>query len=212
MAAMAYNHPEGSDPRGRYGNPRGGQPDRRGQYAQPPPQYRPLPGQYEQPPAQHGQQRGQYEVPRAPYPEAAQRYPEQHAPYDEPPRAPYDEPRARYEQRPSPPESARGDAQAYPERRRSGAENAAVVANIINVVVGLIATIFVLHIVFVVAGANHSNSVVSFVYQVSRAFVLGFGDVFTPNDAKIGVVLNYGLAALVYLVVGHLIVRALRRR
>jgi hypothetical protein len=42
-------------------------------------------------------------------------------------------------------------------------------------------------------------------------FVLGFGDVFTPNDAKIGLVLNYGLAALMYLVIGKLIARALRR-
>ena len=56
-----------------------------------------------------------------------------------------------------------------------------------------------------------NNSFVQFVYVLAKVFVLGFGDVFTPNDAKIGLVLNYGLAALMYLVIGKLIARALRR-
>jgi len=41
--------------------------------------------------------------------------------------------------------------------------------------------------------------------------VLGLGDVFTPEDATIGVVLNYGLAALIYLVAGRIIAKALKR-
>ncbi|OKI49749.1 hypothetical protein A6A27_09670 [Micromonospora sp. CB01531] len=73
-----------------------------------------------------------------------------------------------------------------------------------------VALIFALHILFSLAGANQSNSFVQFVYVLAKAFVLGFGDVFTPYDAKIGLVLNYGLAALVYLVIGRLIARALR--
>jgi hypothetical protein len=47
---------------------------------------------------------------------------------------------------------------------------------------------------------------------MAKVFVLGFGDIFTPSDAKIGLVLNYGLATIIYLVVGQLIVRTLRRR
>lgn len=78
-------------------------------------------------------------------------------------------------------------------------------------VAGLIATIFVLHIVFTLFGANESSGIVSFVYQVAKVLVLGFGDVFTPDDATLGLVLNYGLAAIVYLVIGRLIARALRR-
>ena len=94
------------------------------------------------------------------------------------------------------------------DRRGDGADT---VANIIRVVVGLIMTIFVLHILFVGFHANHGNEFVSFVYMLAKTFVLGLGDVFTPNDAVLGVVLNYGLAALVYAVLGQLIIKLLRR-
>ena len=97
----------------------------------------------------------------------------------------------------------------YGSRRHDGGNAAATV---IQVVTGLVVTIFVLHVVFVLAGANKGNGIVYFVHQMAKALVLGFGDVFTPDDAAIGVALNYGLAAIVYFVVGQLIVRALRRR
>jgi hypothetical protein len=85
------------------------------------------------------------------------------------------------------------------------------VANVVRLVVGLVVTIFVLHILFVVLSANEGNSIVSLVYGLAKTLVLGFGDVFTPHDALVGVVLNYGLAAVVYLVIGELVVKALRR-
>lgn len=94
-------------------------------------------------------------------------------------------------------------------RRREG--GADTVANIIRVVTGVVVTVFVLHILFVVFDANQGNEFVSFVYGLAQVLVLGLGDVFTPDDALLGVVLNYGLAALVYLVVGRLIIKALRR-
>lgn len=93
---------------------------------------------------------------------------------------------------------------------RSRADSEAV-ANIVRVVMGVIVAIFVLHILFVVLGANQGNEFVSFVYGAAKVFVLGLGDVFTPDDALLGVVLNYGLAALAYLVVGQLVIKALRR-
>lgn len=94
-------------------------------------------------------------------------------------------------------------------RRDDGAET---LANVIHVVTGAIVTVFVLHILFVVFDANQGNEFVSFVYGLAQVLVLGLGDVFTPDDAVLGVVLNYGLAALVYLVVGQLVIKALRRR
>ncbi|MEU2615656.1 hypothetical protein ABZ570_29400 [Micromonospora sp. NPDC007271] len=78
-------------------------------------------------------------------------------------------------------------------------------------VTGSVAFIFALHIFFSLAKANQNNDFVQLVYVLAKVFVLGFGDVFTPNDAKLGLVLNYGLAALVYLVIGRLIARALRQ-
>jgi hypothetical protein len=94
-------------------------------------------------------------------------------------------------------------------RRDDGGES---VANIIRVVVGVVVTIFALHVLFVVFDANQGNGFVSFVYLLAKTLVLGLGDVFTPDDELLGVVLNYGLAALVYLVAGQLIIKAIRRR
>lgn len=81
----------------------------------------------------------------------------------------------------------------------------------IQICTALISLMFVLHVVFVVSGANQDNGFVSFAYSVAKFFVFGLGDVFTPGDATIGVVLNYGLAAIIYLVGGRIVARALTR-
>lgn len=98
----------------------------------------------------------------------------------------------------------------YHDNRR-GDDGANTVAAIVRVVTGSIVAIFVLHILFVVLHANQSNDFVSFIYAAAKVFVLGLGDVFTPGDALVGVILNYGLGALVYLVIGQLIIKMLRR-
>ncbi|MPY81009.1 MAG: hypothetical protein GEV04_21745 [Actinophytocola sp.] len=76
---------------------------------------------------------------------------------------------------------------------------------------GFTTAVFLLHILFVVFEANQGNAFVALVYGLAKTLVLGLGDVFTPDEAKIGVILNYGFAALVYVIVGHVIIRALRR-
>lgn len=101
---------------------------------------------------------------------------------------------------------------SYREERERREDRARRLASVIHVVSGVIVTIFVLHIVFTLFGANQSSGIVSFVYTMAKILVLGFGDVFTPGDATLGLVLNYGLAAAVYLVVGRLVAGALRRR
>jgi hypothetical protein len=69
----------------------------------------------------------------------------------------------------------------------------------------------VLHIVFVLFSANPGSGVVSFASLMAKVFLLGFGDVFTPSNATIRVILNDGLAAIMYLIIGRIIARALRR-
>lgn len=98
------------------------------------------------------------------------------------------------------------------ERRDRGHAGANTIANIVDVLTSLIVLNFVLHILFVVFDANQGNEFVSFVYTLAKTLVLGLGDLFTPDEAVLGVVLNYGVAALIYLVIGRLIARALRRR
>ena len=97
----------------------------------------------------------------------------------------------------------------YQGRRRD--ETGDTVANVIRIVTGVVVAVFVLHILFVVFDANQGNEFVSFIYGLAQVLVLGLGDVFTPDDALLGVILNYGLAALVYLVIGRLIIKAIRR-
>jgi hypothetical protein len=102
------------------------------------------------------------------------------------------------------------DDRAYrAERRRD--DGVQTIANIIRVVTGLIATVFGLHILFVVFSANRGNEFVAFIRMLARTLVLGLGDVFTPGNAVLGVILNYGLAMLVYALIAHFIIRALRR-
>jgi hypothetical protein len=126
------------------------------------------------------------------------------------PRAQYPPPhyQAPYQQDQYPPQHGGYD----PHARRRREDRANTVANIIHVVVGIILIVFALHVVFVLLDANQGNEFVSFVYTLAKAFVLGLGDVFTPDDATLGVVMNYGLAALVYLVLSQLVINALRRR
>lgn len=52
-------------------------------------------------------------------------------------------------------------------------------------VTAIIALCFVLHLVFVLFGANQGSGVVS-VSNMTKVFVLGFGDVFTPSNAASG--------------------------
>ncbi|MER7010683.1 hypothetical protein ABT324_04550 [Saccharopolyspora sp. NPDC000359] len=114
---------------------------------------------------------------------------------------------ARERRRERPPREDRHDDR---EPRFRG-PSADTVGRLIGVFTGLIALIFVLHIIFVVSGANQENGFVSFTYGTAKFFVFGLGDVFQPGDATIGVVLNYGLAALIYLFGGRIVARALKR-
>jgi hypothetical protein len=152
----------------------------------------PTPTPYEQDPDPHQHERtpAQYQPPAEPY---------------EPAPSSRDYPSQAYRQ---PEESPL----AYQRERDRRADRTNIIANTIRVVTALIALVFVLHIVFTLFSANQNSGIVAFVYGVAKIFVFGFGDVFTPSDAKIGLVVNYGLAAIVYLVVGRLIYRTLRHR
>ncbi len=128
-------------------------------------------------------------------------YPPQQPDYGAPPDGYYDRP----------PEDRSRDERRDRDRDRGGS-GANTIANIVDVLTSVIVLAFVLHILFAVFGANQGNEFVSVVYTVAKTLVLGLGDVFTPDEALLGVVLNYGVAALIYLVIGRLIARALRRR
>jgi len=72
-------------------------------------------------------------------------------------------------------------------------------------VVGIIAIILLLHIVFVLIGANSSNSIVDTDAQWAGHLAAWFKGMFTTSSAKWNAVLDYGLATIVYLAVGRLL-------
>ncbi|WP_344126310.1 hypothetical protein [Saccharopolyspora halophila] len=100
------------------------------------------------------------------------------------------------------------DGRSPGRRRGDGRETA---AKVVRMVVAVVVIIFALHVLFVVLDANQGNGFVSLIYTLAQTFVLGLGDVFTPDDALLGVILNYGLAALIWFIVGQFIIKLLRR-
>lgn len=71
------------------------------------------------------------------------------------------------------------------------------------------ALIIVLHIVFVFLGANTGNDIVSTDGDWAAWLATWFLGLFTPSNYKLQVFLNYGIAALFYLIVGSILRRVI---
>ncbi|OZM73454.1 hypothetical protein CFN78_10910 [Amycolatopsis antarctica] len=78
--------------------------------------------------------------------------------------------------------------------------------------IGLIfALILVMHVIFVVGDANPENGIVTFARDWSETLSVGFKDLFAPADPKLSVLVNYGIAALFWLVVSSIVAKIIRR-
>jgi hypothetical protein len=78
--------------------------------------------------------------------------------------------------------------------------------------IGLIfALVLVLHIIFTIAEANPDNGIVQFVSGWADPLTLGFQDLFTPDDPNLQTLVNYGIAAIFWLVVSALGAKIIRR-
>lgn len=99
--------------------------------------------------------------------------------------------------------------------RRSGAEiRGAVVGVIANIVrwAGLVvAVILVVRVLLTVGGANPANGITSFITTCSDQLAWGFRDLFTPTEPKLRVLVNYGVAAIFWLIVSGIIARLIRK-
>jgi hypothetical protein len=91
--------------------------------------------------------------------------------------------------------------------RRGASGLARIVRLITTVVVGLI----VVGIVLVLLEANQDNAIVDWLVGAAHWLVGPFDDVFQPDGHKARVAVNWGLAAVLYAIVGGLIARMLRR-
>ena len=85
---------------------------------------------------------------------------------------------------------------------------ARIVRTVVAAVVLLIVAGIVLHLLHARRG---SNGIVSAVYDAGAWLVSPFANVFHPKNADVALAVNWGLAALVYAIVGGLIAGLLAR-
>lgn len=81
---------------------------------------------------------------------------------------------------------------------------------VVRAVGAILALILVVHIVFTLFEANPEKGITKFFADLARGLTLWFENLFTPDDVKIAVLINYGLAAIFWLVAAAVVVRILR--
>jgi hypothetical protein len=100
-------------------------------------------------------------------------------------------------------------------QRRSPAQvRASVVATLAGLVrwVGLMfALVLAVHVLLTVGHANPHNGITVFFADVADPLALAFRNLFTPANAELRVLVNYGLAALFWLIVSGVVTRLVRR-
>jgi preprotein translocase subunit SecG len=84
-------------------------------------------------------------------------------------------------------------------------------ATLVRVLAMIICVLLALHIAFVVFSANQDNAIVRTVNDWADWFAWRFRDIFVPKDERVGVLVNYGIAAVVYLIVGRIVAGLIRR-
>ena len=87
----------------------------------------------------------------------------------------------------------------------------AFLARILRIVVAAVVLVILAGIVLYVLHANPSNGIVSTVHDAGAWLVSPFADVFHPKDRTVALAVNWGLAALVYAIVGGILTALLLR-
>ncbi len=86
-----------------------------------------------------------------------------------------------------------------------------LIARIVRIVVGVIVVLIIVGILLRVLGANASNSVVKDIHDAAKFFVGPFDGMFSIHNAKVAIAVNWGIGALVYLLVGGFIASLIAR-
>jgi hypothetical protein len=81
----------------------------------------------------------------------------------------------------------------------------------VDLVVAVVAAIIAVGVLLVVLEANPSNAIVEAILDAARWLVGPFKDFFTLDDDKLRVAVNWGMALVVYVLVGRLVASLLRR-
>ena len=84
-----------------------------------------------------------------------------------------------------------------------------LLARLVQAITSIVVGIIVIAIVLRLLGANSANDVVRFFHDTGRTLVGPFDGLFTFKDRKVEMVVDWGLAALAWSIVGGMIARAL---
>jgi hypothetical protein len=111
-----------------------------------------------------------------------------------------------------------GDAPTGSRRRRRASFDIAkararvvgLVATVVRWAGTLAAALLAVHVVFTMGGANPDNPITRFVADWAKSLALGFNNLFTPADPALAVLVNYGIAALFWLIITSIAVRIIR--
>jgi hypothetical protein len=85
------------------------------------------------------------------------------------------------------------------------------IARLITAVAAVVAAIIVLAIVLRLLNANPSNGIVDAIHQAGSWLSSPFHGLFSPHNGDVRMALNWGIAALVYLIVARVIARLVAR-
>jgi hypothetical protein len=78
---------------------------------------------------------------------------------------------------------------------------------VISTIAAIVVAIIAIAIILILLGANQHNMLVHWFVQAGSWLTTPFHNLFTPDSAKMNVLLNWGLAALVYAFIGGLLAR-----
>jgi small-conductance mechanosensitive channel len=85
------------------------------------------------------------------------------------------------------------------------------VARVLRTLGYAIVAVLVLHIVLTLLQANPANALAVLVARLAATFDLGLSNLFLVDDPMLSVLLNYGVAALVWLLITAVLVRLVSR-
>jgi hypothetical protein len=94
---------------------------------------------------------------------------------------------------------------------RALGQGADLLARAVQIVASIVAAIIVAGILLVVLKANPTNSIVSEVHSWAHSLAGPFGGMFSFHSANVAIAVNWGIAAVVYMFAGVLVVRLIGR-
>lgn len=86
-----------------------------------------------------------------------------------------------------------------------------ILATVIRIVGWVFVLVLAAHVALQLGDADPTKGITRFVAYWADRLLLGFQDLFTPADLRVRVLVNYGLAALFWLVVSSVLARLVRR-